>query len=57
LIKIPTLNTLAGMYTDPIDFEVLSGARKTLLEVILSQYEENIIKLYHELISLLPEDE
>jgi aminopeptidase N len=57
LIKIPTLNTLAGMYSGPIDFEVLSGARKTLLEVILSQYEEKIIQLYHELISLLPEDE
>lgn len=57
LIRIPTLNTLAGIYNDPIDFEVLSRARKMLLEVILNQYEEKIVKLYNELISMLPEDE
>lgn len=57
LVRIPTLNTLSGMYNEPIDFDVLSSARKILLEVIMARYEEKIITLYDELVSMLPEDE
>jgi hypothetical protein len=45
------------MYNEPIDFDVLSSARKILLEVIMARYEEKIITLYDELVSMLPEDE
>ena len=57
LVRITSLSTLSGYYTDSIDFEVLASARKTLLNAILDAYEDILIILYKNLLTALPVDE
>ncbi len=54
LLQIPTLSTLSREYPKPIDFDILSDARNTLIECILQAHEDRIIELYTALRSSLP---
>ena len=54
LVQIPSLSTLAGASGDLIDYDVLSGARETLLISLLARYEQDIIALYETLRASLP---
>lgn len=54
LVQIPSLSTLAGASSTPIDYDILSKARDTLMTMLLARYEQDIIDLYRMLRTSLP---
>ena len=54
LIQIPSLSTLAGASSTPIDYDIFSSARDTLITTLLARYEQDIIDLYEMLRTSLP---
>ncbi len=57
MIQVPTLNVIAGIIGNDIDFDRICNARNILIETLLAQYESHMQKLYQTLSQDLPKDE